>query len=561
MDETVIDVLRHHPEVTFFLVLGLGYMLGRVKVAGFTVGAVTGALLAGIVVGQLGVTVAGEVKRGLFLLFLFAIGFRTGPQFVRALRREALQQAAVAGIVATTGLLVAYAAARLFGYDAGTAAGLLAGSLTGPAAIGTAGDAIERLAGADAAIMSNQIAVSFTITYLLGAAGGAWFLSTVAPRIIGIDLAEECRRYERELRAGTPEWTATRRDIEYRAYLVLPGSPLVGRRTRELEAEAAPERVYVERMRRGDALTEPDESTIVQLGDTLAIAGRLERRMPGIDHARLRVREVNDAALLDLPGEVLEVVVTSGDAEGRTLAQVTSDDPMRGIALRRVLRLGVPMAMLPATALHRGDIVSLSGPARRLAAAVEHLGVADRPADAADLALVAFGIVVGALAGIPAMLFGGVEFGLTVSLGVLLSGLLCGWLRSVRPGVFGRVPGATLWLCESAGLAGFLAVVGLDAGPEFFTGLETNGATLVVAGLATVVLPYLAAIAAGRWVFHMQPGVLLGACAGAGTAGPALAALEAAADSAVPTFGYAGAYAIGNVLVALWGTVIVALLL
>jgi putative transport protein len=208
----------------------------------------------------------------------------------------------------------------------------------------------------------------------------------------------------------------------------------------------------------------------------------------------------------------------------------------------------------------KNDVVTLVGPTRRLADAVQRIGIPDRATDVTDMVLVAFGIVAGALVGIPALMVGGIEIGLSLSVGVLLCGLVCGWLRSTWQRFFGRIPGPTLWVFESIGLAGFVAVVGLNAGPDFVTGLRTSGVSLVAAGLLTVLVPHLIGVVVGRWAFRMQPGVLLGVCAGAGTATPALAAIQEAAKSAVPTLGYGVAYAVGNVLLALWGTVIVALL-
>src|SRR5512133_641964 len=127
---TFQSVLQAHPEIAFFLVLGLGYLLGKLSIGSFTLGAVTGTLLAGVLVGQLGILLSNDVKQCFFLLFLFAIGFRTGPQFFRGLKSDGLAHAALAAIVAITGLLVAWLVAVLFGYDAGTAAGLIAGALT-----------------------------------------------------------------------------------------------------------------------------------------------------------------------------------------------------------------------------------------------------------------------------------------------------------------------------------------------------------------------------------------------------------------------------------------------
>jgi putative transport protein len=562
MSQWLLGVLRHHPEVTFFLVLGIGYVVGKVKLGSFTLGAVTGTLLAGVVVGQLGVEVSGEVKQCFFLLFLFAIGFRTGPQFFRGLKSDGLQQAALSAIVATTGLVVAYVVSRTFSYDAGTAAGVIAGSLTESATIGTASDAIARLgmSAADTAAMTNRIPVAFAVTYLIGVVGAAWFLAQLAPRIMGVDLAEECRKYEEEMQGGQITTPTARREIEYRAYAVQPGSPLIARRVRELETLVTDSRLFVERIRRRDQVFDPDESTRVEAGDVLAVTGRRELLVARLDEQKLAVLEVDDQPLLDIPAEVLDVVVTQADIDGRTLADLANQEFARSVYLRRLTRAGTPAAMFPSTTVHRGDVLTLVGPTRRIAQAVSRIGIPDRATDVSDMVLVAFGIVAGALLGIPAVMLGGIEIGLSLSVGVLLGGLVCGWLRSMWPRLFGRIPGPTLWVFESIGLAGFVAVVGLDAGPDFVTGLRTSGVTLVVAGLLTVLVPHLVGVVLGRWAFKMQPGVLLGVCAGAGTATPALAAIQEAAKSTVPTLGYGVAYAVGNVLLAVWGTVIVALM-
>jgi putative transport protein len=562
MSESLIGVLRHHPEVAFFLVLGMGYVLGKVKLGSFTVGAVTGTLLAGVLIGQLHVQVSGEVKQCFFLLFLFSIGFRTGPQFFRGLRSDGLQQAILATIVATTGLLVAYLVSRVFNYDAATAAGVIAGALTESATIGTASDAITRLGlpDAEAAGLINRIPVAFAVTYLIGVVGAAWFLAQLAPRLMGVDLEQECRRYEQEMHGQREGESAAPRDVEYRAYAVEPGSPMIGRRTGELEELAGDARLFVERIRRAHQILEPDETTILQAGDTLAITGRRELLVARVDEQRLAVREVDDTELLDVSAEVLDVVVTSADIDGRPLADLAREEFARSVYVRRIVRAGTTVPIFPATEIQRGDVLTLVGPSRRIAAAVIRLGVADRVTDVTDMVLVAFGIVAGGFVGIPALVLGGIEIGLSLSVGVLLGGLVCGWLRSMWPRFFGRIPAPTLWVFESIGLAGFVAVVGLNAGPDFVVGLRTSGTSLVIAGLVTVLVPHLVGVVFGRWVFKMHPGVLLGVCAGAGTATPALAAIQEAAKSPVPTLGYGVSYAVGNVLLALWGTVIVAML-
>jgi putative transport protein len=562
MRDTLVGLLSRHPEVTFFLVLGMGYLLGKLRLGSFTLGAVPGTLLIGVLVGQLGLEVSAEVMQVFLLLFLFSTGFRTGPQFFRGLKSDGAQQAALAAIVATAGLLVAYTMSRLLGYDAGTAAGVIAGSMTQSAAIGTASDAIARLPlpPADIEAMTNRIAIAYAVTYLVGVVGTAWFLAQLAPRLLRIDLAEEGRRYELQMEGdGTPS-SAARRDIELRAYTVQPGSALVGRRIRDLEGMVAQNRLFVERMRRGGRILDPDEDMAVEADDILAITGRRELMVPVLDEQKLGLREVDDQELLDIPAEALDVVVTHRDADGRTLADLARDEAFRSVYLRGIRRAGTPVPIYPVTTVQRGDVFTVAGPVRRVAEAARRLGIPDRVTDVTDMVLVALGIVAGALIGIPAIRWAGIEIGMSLSVGVLLGGLVCGWLRSMWPRFFGRIPAPTLWVFESLGLAGFVAVVGLNAGPDFVAGLRTSGVSLLLAGLATATVPHMIGIALGRWVFKMQPGVMLGVCAGGGTATPALAAIQEAAKSPVPTLGYGVAYAVGNVLLALWGSVIVALM-
>jgi len=555
-------ILQAHPEIAFFLVLGLGYLFGKLSLGSFKLGAVTGTLLAGVLVGQLGVSLPNEVKQCFFLLFLFAIGFRTGPQFFRGLKSDGLAHAALAAIVATTGLVVAWVVAGRFGYDAGTAAGVVAGSLTESATIGTAMDAIGRLdlPETERAVLNNNIPVAFAVTYLVGVIGAAWILSQLAPKLLRVDLAEECRKLEEQMQGGAANQATARREFELRAYAVDPGSHFVGRGTADLESAAHGARVFVEQVRRRGQIVESHDVKAFMAGDVVAVSGPRTTLVEVLEAPGSGLREVDDRELLELPADIIDVVVTSKAIDGRTLGDIARDEVSRGVFLRRITRSGTPLGILPDTRVHRGDVLTLVGSAASTARVARSFGVADRVTDVTDMLVVATGIVAGALIGLPAVHIGGIEIGLSLPVGVLLGGLVCGWLRSVRPGLFGRVPGPTLWIFESIGLAGFVAVVGLNAGPDFVQGLRTSGASLLLAGILTISIPLLVGVLVGRWVFRMHPGVLLGVCAGGCTATPALAAIQETARSAVPSLGYGVAYAVGNVFLAIWGTVIVALL-
>jgi putative transport protein len=563
MTHWFLAILPNHPEVTFFLTIGIGYLIGRLRIGSFTLGAVTGTLLAGVLVGQLGVRVSGEVKQCFFLLFLFSIGFRTGPQFFHGLRSGGLAQAGLAAIVATTGLIVAYLVSLVFGYAPGTGAGLLAGAMTESATIGTAGDAITHLAIAPDLrdTFVNQIPVAFAVSYLVGVVGAAWFLSQIGPKLMGVDLAAECRKLEEQTQGdGAIEPLSARREFELRAYRVAADSRWVSQKVASLEQAFLPDnRIFVARMRRRDEMFEPDTNATFAEGDTLAIAGRREILVSVLGTDAHGLIETDDRALQDLPVDLVDVVLTNREWEGKPLSALARDQTARGLFLRRLTRAGHTIPIAPWMTVQRGDVLTIAGSPVHTADAIKRLGYADRPTEQTNMAFVAAGIVLGAIIGIPALVVGKIEIGLSLSVGVLLGGLVCGWLRSVWP-IFGRIPGPTLWIFESLGLSGFIAIVGLAAGPDFVAGLRQSGVTLLVAGAITVIIPHAVGVVVGHRVFKMHPGVILGVCAGAGTATPALAAIQEAARSSVPTLGYGVAYAVGNVLLALWGTVIVALL-
>src|SRR5262245_60297645 len=194
----LVTALQEHQELAIFLVLALGFLLGRIRIGSFTLGTVVGTLLAGVLIGQLDIKVAPVVKNVFFDLFLFTTGYKVGPQFFRGLKKDALPQLALTVILCVTCLLSAWGASRLLGYDVGTAAGLLAGAFTESTVIGTAGDAINRLdlPAEEKTRLINNIPVAYAVTYLVGTGFVVWFLSSLAPRLIRVNLREEGKKLQ-----------------------------------------------------------------------------------------------------------------------------------------------------------------------------------------------------------------------------------------------------------------------------------------------------------------------------------------------------------------------------
>src|SRR5262245_7756267 len=558
--EYLVTALREHQELAIFLTLAAGFFIGRIKIGTFSLGTVVGTLLAGVVIGQLDIKVPAVVKNVFFDLFLFTTGYKVGPQFFRGLKKDALPQLAVTVVLCVTCLLSAFTAAKLLGYDVGTAAGLLAGAFTESTVIGTASDAINRLniSADQKTALVNNIPVAYAVTYLIGTAFIVWFLPNIGPRLMGINLKDEAKKLRAQAAGGEepePGVLSALQRFAVRAYRVT-NDRLVNRTVGELEALPRHQRGFIVRIRHGGAIVEAELGTVVHKDDVVAVMTRSELLMArGTEIGP----EVDDTELLDFPVAVLDTVVTNKAVAGKTLRELAAGEFARGVFLRSLVRLGQPMPFTPDTRIDRGDVLNLIGPRPAVERAAKEIGYPDRPTIMTDMIFVGLGIFIGGLVGLLTVTIGGLPITLTASGGALIMGLVFGWLRSVRP-TFGRIPEPAMWVFDTVGLTVFIGVVGLGAGPSFVSGLRTSGASLILVGLVVAVLPHITAILFGRFVLRMNPVILLGACAGAGTITAALRALQEEAQSRLPALGYTVPYALGNILLTAWGPVIVALL-
>ncbi len=226
--------LRHYPEIAIFLVLALGYYFGKFTFKGIGLGAVTATLLAGVLVGQLGITVSQPLKAFVFLMFLFAVGYGVGPQFVRGVAKDGLPQAIFAAVQCVFCLFVPFAIAKFAGYDMGYAAGLYSGSQTISAAMGLSTDAINRagMAAEHAKAMLDSMPIAYAVTYMFGTVGSALVIALLGPVLLRINLPAACKEYE-EKQGGAKEYgglgSAWHR-WEARAFQVQPGGLAVGLR-------------------------------------------------------------------------------------------------------------------------------------------------------------------------------------------------------------------------------------------------------------------------------------------------------------------------------------------
>ncbi|HVP78877.1 MAG TPA: aspartate-alanine antiporter [Thermodesulfobacteriota bacterium] len=560
--EWLFATLKQYPEIAIFLTLALGYYFGKFTYKGIGLGAVTATLLAGVIIGQIGITISQPLKAFAFLMFLFAVGYAVGPQFIRGIAKDGVPQAIFAVVQCLFCLAVPVVIARMAGYDLGYAAGLFAGSQTISASMGLATDAINRLgmAADQAKALLDGMPVAYAVSYMFGTVGSAVVIALVGPALLRINLPAACKDYEekyggkKEMGGAGSAWNR----FVLRAFRVKTGGKAVGLRAVEVEAMVPDARIFVQRIRRNEVIEEATADTVLQEGDVVAVAGPRDVLVKLVGEG---AKEIEDPELLNVPVGGVDIYVTNKAVDGKTLEELAKEPTARGVFLRKITRgaTATDIPILPNTKIQRGDILTLVGRTQDINAATKLLGVADRRTDVADVAFIGAAIVLGALLGSLVFKVKGVPLTLSTAGGALIAGIVFGWLRSVRP-LFGHIPSPTVWFMNSVGLNIFIAIVGISAGPGFVNGLKTQGIGLFLWGALSTTIPLVLGMFVAKYVFRFHDALTLGIVSGARTTTASLGLVCDMGKSQVPALGYTVTYAVGNTLLTIWGMVLILLL-
>jgi putative transport protein len=557
MVQDVLEILRSYPQIVVFLSLAVGYALGKIRIFGFSLGATTCVLLAALVLGQIGIKVPQLLKSIAFALFIFSIGYKVGPQFFGALKKEGIKFVALSLVVAFTALAVAISLAKALDFDKGTAAGFFAGSVTESAAIGTAEGAIKHLSLKDAEKdkLETNVAIAYAITYIFGTAGGILFFK-VAPRLLGINLKKEAKKLEASMSgqaalSDKPELFSWATQLDLRAYRVT--NPKAADKTvREIESFFSQE-VVVEKVMHDGKVMDGSPDMVIRAQDTIVLAAKGSALIGATD---LIGPETDAAVMSDMIGEILDICVLNRSIAGKTLGELSKMEHAHGLFLRRITRQGKELPITRDTKVHVCDVMQLMGEKESVEKAVKAIGYAERPSAMTDIITVGIGCVLGTLIGLIVVPIAGIPITFGVGGGVLLAGLILGWLRAVHP-TFGQFPNASQWILSNLGLNLFIACVGLGAGPQAVNAFATTGLSVFLAGIVVCLSPFIVGLYFGKYVLKMNPILLLGALTGARVITAALNTLQDDAESSTPVLGYAAPYAFGNVLLTIWGSVII----
>src|SRR5207249_1359054 len=496
--KSLATVFTKYPEMAVYLAIGIGYFIGKLKFHGVGFGVVTGSLLGGVFIGNFfHVPVSDQAKAMLFLLFLFGIGYSVGPGFFLNLKGDGWRWVLLGVFVPVVGLFAAYVVARFLKLDPGYAAGLLSGSLTESPVIGTAGEAIRALSVSDD--QKQQ-----WISHIAVADAICYIFGT-----LGVILV--CSSF---------------------------GPKLLG-----IDLRAESKKVE-------DAL--------------------------GIKHTKLGV----SSAWQPISFRAY-TIPPNGQVAGKTIAEAERSVSGARLFVERIRRSGEIFSPVSTTVLEAGDTVAVLG---RTEALINLLGPSSIEAtdpELLDIPVASFGlyvtsdrfagktlrainentdesrgVLIRAVVTIP---LGHLRITIGTSEGTLLAGVMVGWLRSVKPW-FGKIPDGAIHFMKDIGLAAFVAMVGLKAGPIFITAVRQYGYILFLGGIVVTLTPLISGLFFGRYVVRLNPVLLLGGLAGAQTMIAGVAAVQEKSDSPVATLGYSYTVAFGHILLTTWGTIIVALM-
>ncbi len=557
MNINIVTLLEQNPILLVFVVLAMGLGIGKIQFGRMQLGSAIGVLISAIFMGNLGFSFNTEALAIGFMLFIFCVGIEAGPNFFGIFFRDGKHYLILSLTVLFSALSITYSVSHFLDLDFGFSVGMMAGSLTSTPILVGAQDALKTgLANVPNDISINKalenLSVGYAIAYLVGLTSMI-LLAKLLPKLQRQNLHDSATQIAQERGLDTSAQRKVYLPI-IRAYRV--GIELVdwadGKNFRELGIYRQTG-CYIERIRRNGILAHPDGDAILQKGDEIALVGYPD------SHARLdpsfrNGKEVFDRNLLDLRIVEEEIVVKNDSIAGKKLSDLNLSE--YGCFLNRVVRAQIEMPMDLNIVLAKGDILQVSGEKSRVMGLAERIGFISIHSQMADLLAFCSFFILGILFDLITMTFGQVSFGLGNAVGLLLSGITLGFLRANHP-TFGYVPQGALNMVKELGLMFFMVGIGLSAGDNIVSYMSQVGPQILAVSFLVSIIPVTMAYLVGTYVLKMNRALLIGAIVGARTCGPAMDIINEQAKSTIPALGYAGTYAIANILMTLAGTFLI----
>lgn len=550
----IAHYLIANPVISIFICLALGYLIGKLKIKSFTIGATVGTLLVGLLISLVfkGVgtyEIDGTVKTIFFSLFIFAIGYEVGPSFFASLKSSGLKIIILSLFFAVVAFVVSIVLFKAFGIGAGEAGGILAGGLTQSAILGTADSTMKgMLSGTELKTAESQMAIAYALTYVFGTVGVVVFLKNGAAKLIGVNLTDTVKKKidQTNFYESSSDNTVVG-NIKARAFCIENGAEFIGKTIGSVEEQYEDDLTITQIIRKGKKVTLTPDVQLLE-GDTVTIIGLLDAVLhfeaPGM-------KETADSEALKLDVIKQEIVLTNHFS-----LDVIKHLSENGIVISERMR---DNNILPEDqALKALDHLTLVGPKALITKVVKKLGYVKDTGTETDVAFISMGLVVGLLIGAISFVVSGIPITLGSGGGALIGGLLFGYYQDKHSN-YGLMPKATRWFCKSVGLNLFIAIVGLTSGASFLSALQSMGVKVLLIGVLVTILPHIASVYFGRFVLKLDAVDIIGSLCGAGTCTAALNGVVDEYDSSIFAVAYTPGYAMGNILLTVLGPLVVAI--
>lgn len=563
-------LLGNQPIIFLLLALTIGYPLGRVSLAGISLGSTAGTLLAGVVISlsaKLAFDITYEIPgilSSIFLLFfMYALGLRVGPQFFTGIRSGGFAFIVISLIVWSLNWIICFGGAKLFQLEPGFAAGMISGSYTITAVMGVAQGAVQSGAftlpeGVSAEQIGANIAAGYAISYILSSIG-IILLIRYLPQLFGHDPVADAAVAESEFSGGATHplpgtagaLTLGFSPYDLRAYRV-EHEAVIGKTVQAL-FQAYP-RAPILRIVRDGKVLDFDENPTIERGDIVTVSANVHELI--LEAGELVGPEVDDEIARNLTIEAADIRVGSHAVAGKTLAELGRTIGF-GVHLTAIFRGGNEIPVGPNTDVRFGDVARVSGPDVAIRQVAEAVG--GRPITASittEVSYMTLAMLVGYLVGILSVTIAGIPFALGTSAGCMLAGIFVSYFRSRNPEFGGPVDEGARSFLQDIGLNMFVAVLAANVGPKLIESFQgTTVIWVALIGTTAALLPVVVAYMVGLKFFNLNSVICDGACTGARNSTPGLNAIVEQSKSSVAAVPVPLTYALTTVLALIGGYV------
>ena len=522
----LIDLLQSS-YFSVFLIVALGFMLGRIKIAGLSLD-VSAVIFIALAFGHWGVSIPKELGNFGLVLFIFTIGIQAGPGFFHSFRSKGKTLILITLLIVASACLTGVALKYLFDIDTPSLVGLIAGALTSTPGLAVAIDSTQ----------SPLASIAYGIAYPFGVIGVILFVKLL-PKILHVDLEQEARRLEKERRSQFPELST--------CLFRVTNPTVIGRTLMQLNIRVMTGAV-ISRLKRGEEIIIPKAHTVLAEGDYVQAVGS-EDSLNNLA-LMLGVREEGELPLSHTQS-IESLLLTKKDMIGKQLCDLNLQRNF-GCTVTRVRRSGIDISPSPDLELRFGDKLMIVGEKEGIQAVARLIGNDVKKLSDTDFFPIAMGIVLGVLFGKLNISFGdGMSFSPGLTGGILMMALFLSAIGKTGP-IIWSMSGPANQLLRQLGLLLFLAEVGTSAGKTLVSTFQESGFLLFGVGAAITLVPMLLAALVGRLIFKISTLDLLGTITGGMTSTPGLAAADSMTDSNIPGVAYATVYPIAMVFLILF---------